>query len=143
MRGLRMPPELEAAIDAWIDRQPGPKPSRSEAIGRLIERGLGRKLHVICGGASAPTLLRLPIRIAPSLNALSVIVDLLALSIDLLVGKMQLPIGTPIERFRVLPLLSLRGGPALLLLPFSVTTGCHAAHVISDLPALEVDLLVR
>jgi metal-responsive CopG/Arc/MetJ family transcriptional regulator len=35
-----MPPELEAKIDAWIDRQPEPKPSRSEAIRRLIENGL-------------------------------------------------------------------------------------------------------
>ena len=41
MRGLRMPPELEAAITGWIDRQPDPKPSRSEAIRRLIEKGLG------------------------------------------------------------------------------------------------------
>ena len=40
MRGLRMPPELEAAITAWIERQPDPKPSRSEAIRRLIEKGL-------------------------------------------------------------------------------------------------------
>jgi hypothetical protein len=32
---------LEAAITAWIDRQPDPKPSRSEAIRRLIEKGLG------------------------------------------------------------------------------------------------------
>jgi Arc/MetJ-type ribon-helix-helix transcriptional regulator len=35
-----MPPELEAAIDAWIERQADPKPSRSEAIRRLIEAGL-------------------------------------------------------------------------------------------------------
>jgi hypothetical protein len=35
-----MPPELEAKIDAWIERQPEPKPSRSEAMRRLIERGL-------------------------------------------------------------------------------------------------------
>jgi hypothetical protein len=40
MRGLRMPPELEAAIDAWIDRQPDPKPSWSEAVRLLIEKGL-------------------------------------------------------------------------------------------------------
>jgi hypothetical protein len=39
-RGVRMPPELEAAIDAWIKQQPDPKPSRSEAIRRLIEEGL-------------------------------------------------------------------------------------------------------
>jgi Arc/MetJ-type ribon-helix-helix transcriptional regulator len=35
-----MPPELEAKIDAWIERQPEPRPSRSEAIRRLIEIGL-------------------------------------------------------------------------------------------------------
>jgi metal-responsive CopG/Arc/MetJ family transcriptional regulator len=38
-----MPPELEAKIDAWIKHQPEPKPSRSEAIRRLIERGLELK----------------------------------------------------------------------------------------------------
>ena len=35
-----MPPELEAKIAAWIERQPEPKPTRSEAIRRLIEAGL-------------------------------------------------------------------------------------------------------
>lgn len=35
-----MPAELEAAITAWIERQPGPKLSLSEAIRRLIEKGL-------------------------------------------------------------------------------------------------------
>jgi hypothetical protein len=29
-----------AAIEAWIARQPDPKPSRSEAVRRLIENGL-------------------------------------------------------------------------------------------------------
>jgi hypothetical protein len=29
-----------AAVDAWIARQPEPKPSRSDAIRRLIEKGL-------------------------------------------------------------------------------------------------------
>jgi Arc/MetJ-type ribon-helix-helix transcriptional regulator len=38
-----MPPELEAKIDAWIERQPEPKPSRSEAIRRLLELGLTTK----------------------------------------------------------------------------------------------------
>jgi Arc/MetJ-type ribon-helix-helix transcriptional regulator len=42
MRGVRMPPELEAKIDVWIEQQPEPKPSRSEAIRRLIERGLSK-----------------------------------------------------------------------------------------------------
>jgi Arc/MetJ-type ribon-helix-helix transcriptional regulator len=37
---VRLPKALEAAITAWIDRQPDPKPSRSEAIRRLIEKGL-------------------------------------------------------------------------------------------------------
>jgi Arc/MetJ-type ribon-helix-helix transcriptional regulator len=41
MRGVRMPPELEAKITAWIERQREPKPSRSEAIRRLIEKELG------------------------------------------------------------------------------------------------------
>jgi hypothetical protein len=35
-----MPPELEARIAAWIERQVAPTPSRSEAIRRLIEKGL-------------------------------------------------------------------------------------------------------
>jgi hypothetical protein len=36
---LRLYPGMEAAVAAWIDRQPDPKSSRSEAIRRLIERG--------------------------------------------------------------------------------------------------------
>lgn len=40
MRGVRMLPELEARIDARIEQQPEPKPSRSEAIRRLIESGV-------------------------------------------------------------------------------------------------------
>jgi hypothetical protein len=39
--GVRLPPALTAKMTAWIERQPDPKPSRSEAIRRLIERGLG------------------------------------------------------------------------------------------------------
>lgn len=35
-----MPPELKARNDASIERQPEPKPSRSEAIRRLVKRGL-------------------------------------------------------------------------------------------------------
>ena len=41
-KGVRIPLELEAKIIAWIERQPDPKPSRSEAIRRLIEMGLGQ-----------------------------------------------------------------------------------------------------
>ena len=38
--GVRIPAELEAKLAAWIERQPEPKPSRSEAIRVLIQRGL-------------------------------------------------------------------------------------------------------
>jgi hypothetical protein len=37
---VRLPIEVQAAIGAWIERQPEPKPTRSEAIRQLIERGL-------------------------------------------------------------------------------------------------------
>lgn len=40
---IRLHPELRAELDAWIARQPDPKPSRSEAIRRLLERGLARE----------------------------------------------------------------------------------------------------
>ena len=30
--GLRLYPELDAGLDAWIAQQPDPKPSRPEAI---------------------------------------------------------------------------------------------------------------
>jgi Arc/MetJ-type ribon-helix-helix transcriptional regulator len=43
MRGFRMPADLEAKLDAWIERQPEPKPSRSEAIRRLLESALERE----------------------------------------------------------------------------------------------------
>ena len=38
--GLRLYPDMEAALAEWIKRQPDPKPSRSEAIRRMIEKGL-------------------------------------------------------------------------------------------------------
>jgi hypothetical protein len=37
--GLRLYPELEATLDAWIEEQPDPKPSRPDAIRKLIDRG--------------------------------------------------------------------------------------------------------
>jgi metal-responsive CopG/Arc/MetJ family transcriptional regulator len=40
LTGLRMPAELNAKLDAWIAAQSEPKPSRSEAIRRLLERAL-------------------------------------------------------------------------------------------------------
>jgi Arc/MetJ-type ribon-helix-helix transcriptional regulator len=43
VRTVRWSDELDAAIAAWIDRQADPRPSRSEAIRRLIEKGLAAK----------------------------------------------------------------------------------------------------
>lgn len=37
---VRLQSELMSKIDAWIQNQPEPKPSRSEAIRRLLEQGL-------------------------------------------------------------------------------------------------------
>ena len=46
--GVRVLPELMAALDTWIARQPVPKPSRPEAIRRLAQMSLE-------GSQSAPT----------------------------------------------------------------------------------------
>jgi Arc/MetJ-type ribon-helix-helix transcriptional regulator len=45
MFNFRMPDELAARLDEWCERQPEPKPSRSEAIRKFIQLGLqpGRK----------------------------------------------------------------------------------------------------
>lgn len=40
MTGVRIPTGLAERLNAWIDRQPDPKPTRAEAIRRLMERGL-------------------------------------------------------------------------------------------------------
>jgi len=40
MVGVRLQPEQLAALDAWIETQPDPKPSRPEAMRRLAEKGL-------------------------------------------------------------------------------------------------------
>lgn len=40
MLNFRSPPEVTARIDAWIGAQPDPKPSRSEAIRRLVAKAL-------------------------------------------------------------------------------------------------------
>jgi hypothetical protein len=39
---VRLPPDLASSIDSWAARQPD-KPSRSEAIRRLVELGLKTK----------------------------------------------------------------------------------------------------
>jgi hypothetical protein len=38
--GLRLYPELEEALDAWIARQPDPKPSKPEVIRRILRQAL-------------------------------------------------------------------------------------------------------
>jgi hypothetical protein len=38
--GLRLPPDDLARVDGWIAKQAKPKPSRPEAIRRLVELGL-------------------------------------------------------------------------------------------------------
>jgi hypothetical protein len=38
--GLRLYPELGAALDAWIAQQPDPKPSKPEAIRLLLRKAL-------------------------------------------------------------------------------------------------------
>lgn len=36
MIGLRLQPDLLARLDAWIEAQPDPKPTRPEAVRRLL-----------------------------------------------------------------------------------------------------------
>ena len=40
MIGVRLYPDIEAALDAWIAQQPDPKPSRPEAIRRILRTAL-------------------------------------------------------------------------------------------------------
>jgi hypothetical protein len=42
MTALRLPPKLRVAIDNWAAQQPD-KPSRSEAMRRLIEQALSQQ----------------------------------------------------------------------------------------------------
>lgn len=37
---LRLPPDLARMIDEWIAKQPEPRPSRPEAIRRLLAQAL-------------------------------------------------------------------------------------------------------
>jgi hypothetical protein len=39
--GLRLYAQQEAQLDAWIETQPEPKPSKPEAIRRLLGEALG------------------------------------------------------------------------------------------------------
>lgn len=40
MIGVRLYPDIEAALDAWIAQQPDPKPSRPEAMRRILREAL-------------------------------------------------------------------------------------------------------
>jgi hypothetical protein len=40
---VRMPPRSIDALDAWIAAQPHPKPSRPEAVRRLVEKALAKR----------------------------------------------------------------------------------------------------
>ena len=42
LTGVRIPADLEAKLRAWIEAQPEPKPTKSEAIRRLLESALER-----------------------------------------------------------------------------------------------------
>lgn len=42
LTGVRIPAPLEAKLQAWIEAQPDPKPSKSEAIRRLLETALDK-----------------------------------------------------------------------------------------------------
>jgi hypothetical protein len=39
--GVRLLPETMDPLDAWIEEQPDPKPTRPEAIRRLVRQALG------------------------------------------------------------------------------------------------------
>lgn len=43
--GVRVQPEQLQPLDAWIEGQPEPKPSRPEAARRLIQRALKAEGH--------------------------------------------------------------------------------------------------
>jgi hypothetical protein len=49
MLGVRVQPPQLKTLDAWIEAQPDPKPSRPEAIRQLLDKALQ-------GGVSAPEL---------------------------------------------------------------------------------------
>jgi hypothetical protein len=38
--GVRIPPPLQATLDAWIERQPDPKPTVPDALRRLAYKAL-------------------------------------------------------------------------------------------------------
>ena len=58
-----MSQQLSASLDAWINRQPDPKPTRPDAIRQLIEAGVSHQLDAKPGappGGSTPGSARKP-----------------------------------------------------------------------------------
>jgi hypothetical protein len=43
MVGLRLYPDIEEALEAWIAQQPDPKPSKPEAIRRILRAAIVEK----------------------------------------------------------------------------------------------------
>lgn len=41
-KAVQVPVETIAVLDAWIEAQPAPKPSRPEAIRRIVDKALAR-----------------------------------------------------------------------------------------------------
>ncbi len=58
--GVRVQPDQLGPLDAWIAQQPNPKPSRPEAIRRLLELGLRQEFSGDegTGALSAEALLK-------------------------------------------------------------------------------------
>jgi hypothetical protein len=61
MLGVRLQPPDLSRLDIWIARQPAPRPTRPEAIRRLVEKGLASE-----GVAAGPDAGSIPLE---SLNA--------------------------------------------------------------------------
>jgi len=60
MLNFRSPPSLTASLDAWIAAQPEPRPSRSEAIRRLLAEALGKPVDASPAIADEAALPEIP-----------------------------------------------------------------------------------
>jgi hypothetical protein len=60
--GVRLLPLNLSALDAWISCQPEPRPTRPEAIRKLVEKGLGNE--VVGEKSSRPSDVSLDMQIA-------------------------------------------------------------------------------
>jgi Arc/MetJ-type ribon-helix-helix transcriptional regulator len=46
LQSVRLSEDLSRRIDAWIAAQPEPRPSRSEAVRRMLSQALGKSADV-------------------------------------------------------------------------------------------------